>query len=97
MNEEKYLARLEDIIADPEGMGLPKLAPLVAMWLRDFRPGNPAEEHEFDHASDEIAQDLVDTAMLATNDVAAVMLKAGYRIRRYPGGALWSMTYAGTD
>ncbi len=97
MNEEKYLAILDDIIIDPEGMNLPKLAPLVAMWLRDFRPGDPAEEHEFDRASDEIAQDLVDTALLTTNEVAAVLLKAGYRIRRYPGGALWSMTYVGTD
>lgn len=97
MNEEKYLARLEDIILDPEKYGLPILAPVVAMWLRDYRPGNPEQRHEFDHSSQEIAEDLVGVAAVTTNEVAMVMVAAGYRIRRYIGGALWSMEYAGTD
>lgn len=97
MSEDLYLKRLEEIIAGPEGFGLPPLAPVVAMWLRDYRPGNPEERHEFDHASQEIAEDLRDIAVIGTNDIALVMVAAGYRIRRYLGGALWSMVYAGTD
>lgn len=97
MNEEKYLARLEDIILDPEKYGLPTLAPVVAMWLRDYRPGNPEQPHEFDLSSQEIAEDLRDVAQLGTNEIALVMVAAGYRIRRYRGGALWSMEYAGPD
>lgn len=97
MNEEKYLETIEQIIADPDAFGLPPLAPVVAMWLRDYRPGNPEQPHEFDHASQEIAEDLRDVALVASNDIALVMVAAGYRIRRYRGGALWSMEYAGTD
>ena len=97
MNEELYLKRLAEIIADPDDFGLPALAPVVAMWLRDYRPGNPEQSHEFDHSSQEIAEDLRDVAQLGTNEIALVMVAAGYRIRRYRGGALWSMEYAGTD
>ena len=96
MNEEKYLETIEQIIADPDAFGLPALAPVVAMWLRDYRPGNPEQRHEFDHSSQEIAEDLRDVAQLGTNEIALVMVAAGYRIRRYIGGALWSMEYAGT-
>lgn len=96
MNDYMYLETIARIIADPEEFGLPPLAPVVAMWLRDYRPGNPEERHEFDHASQEIAEDLRDIAVIGTNDIALVMLAAGYRIRRYLGGALWSMVYAGT-
>lgn len=96
MSEDLYLKRLEEIIADPDDFGLPPLAPVVAMWLRDFRPGNPEQHHEFDHASQEIADDLADVAAVSTNEIALVMVAAGYRIRRYIGGALWSMEYAGT-
>ena len=96
MNDDMYLEIIERIIADPEEFGLPPLAPVVAMWLRDYRPGNPEERHEFDHASQEIAEDLRDIAVIGTNDIALVMVAAGYRIRRYLGGALWSMVYAGT-
>lgn len=97
MNEEKYLALLAQICVDPDSFGLPPLAPVVAMWLKDFRPGNPEEAHEFDHSSQSIAEELSEIAAITTNEIALVMVAAGYLIRRYPYGTYWSMVYAGPD
>ena len=91
MNE--YLQTIEDIIANPSNEGMPDNAPVVAMFLMDFRPELPPKETKYNKTSADIAMKLEDVCSLTVSDVSAVMVKLGFRLFRDPvRGLVWSMT-----
>lgn len=89
----EYLQEIEDIIACPSAEGMPDNAPAVAMFLMDYLPELPPKDSPHNKTSTDIAQQLEDTCSLSVSDVAAVMVKLGYRLWRDPvRGFVWSMT-----
>ncbi len=81
MNRAEYLKKVEEVITrtgDASGMG--ETAPVVAMFLAGFEPVLPPAASPDNMTSLEIAQALEDTCSLTTSDVAAVMVRLGYRL-----------------
>ncbi len=81
MTRTEYLEAIDKVI---QGVGVPSdfpaTAPVVAMFLTDFMPGDPDGPSGDNMTSYEIAQALEDTCQLSTTDVALVMVHLGYRL-----------------
>ena len=89
----EYLQEIEDIIANPEEECLGNNAPVVAMFLMEYRPELPPKQSPHNMTSAEIVGVLEDTCRLATPEVSEVMVKLGYRLWHDPiRGRVWSMT-----
>lgn len=89
----EYLQEIEDIIACPSAEGMPDNAPVVAMFLMEYRPELPPKHTPHNMTSADIAAALEDACQLSTSEVSEVMVKLGYRLWRDPvRGLVWSMT-----
>lgn len=96
MNNAEYLERLRKVIErDASAAHLPALAPVLAMFLEEFRPGDPTAENGDNMTSLDIVYSLEDTCNLTVNDVTQVMLFMGYRLHvgEYRGHE-WAMVHA---
>ena len=95
MNHAEYLQKLESVICGTgEAASLPSSAPVVAMYLENYRPQIPPQQGTLNVTSFEIAEALSDVCSIPLNDVATVMLFLGYRLyRNFQGGFEWSMEY----
>lgn len=97
MNEQKntqltYEQKIELAISAPVENGLPETAPVVAMFLENFRPAPANGGGNCFLTSMEIVQTLEDTCSLTTNDVALTMTFLGYRLRICDGkGPEWAI------
>lgn len=90
---DEYLQEIEDIIKNPEAEGLQSNAPVVAMFLMEYRPELPPKQTPHNMTSADIAGALEDTCQLTNTEVAEVMVKLGYRLWRDPiRGFVWAMT-----
>lgn len=76
----KYLQAIENIIANPEEEGLPACAPIVAMYMKDYKPQLPPKSTPYNMSSAKIASDLEDVWMMTASEVSAVMVKLGFRL-----------------
>ena len=89
----EYLQEIEDIIANPEEECLGNNAPVVAMFLMEYRPELPPKQSPHNMTSAEIVDALDDTCRLTTPEVSEVMVRLGYRLWHDPiRGHVWSMT-----
>lgn len=96
MNEfdfNEYLQGIEDIIANPEAEGLGPVAPVVAMYVQEYRPELPPKQSPHNMSTTDIMAELESLCLLTPSDVTEVMVKLGYRLWRDPDrGLVWSMT-----
>lgn len=92
-----YKEKIAAAINEPEKHNLPELAPIVAMFLKDFTPLLPPEHSSENRDSDDIVRALEQICSLSVNDVAKVMTWLGYRLSpdEY-GQLLWAMTFTGS-
>ena len=84
MTNAEYLERLNKVIRrEDDAVHLSPLAPVLAMFLADWRPGNPDTEGvpDANMTSQDIVYQLEETCQLTVNDVTAVMLYLGYRLK----------------
>ena len=79
MNDKEYLERIRNIMEEKAG-AMPATAPIVAMFLRNYRPILPPEHWPGNMTSIDIARILEDTCHMSTTDIALVMLKLGYEL-----------------
>lgn len=88
-----YEERLSSVISgQTETYLFPTLAPLVAMFLKDFRPSEELSGENMTSA--EIASALLDIADIDNNVIAEVMLYMGYSIvTNELKGPEWGMTF----
>ena len=82
MNRQDYLDNLEQFIHDPERMGFGDNIIPVAMWLRNFMPGDD-DNGPFNKSSAAIRAALCDIVEVSVNDVSRLMVLNGYSL----GGA----------
>lgn len=86
-----YEERIDSVITGKNETELPNLAPVLAMFLKDFRPSNTLSGDNMTSA--EIAYALEDIALLSINDIVEVMLYLGYSIVTNEfKGLEWGMT-----
>lgn len=90
----KYLKKIEEVIERTDKTEhLPATAPVVAMFLEGFMPGDPESEEQMNMTSYEIVQYLKDICVLTTTDVAMTMVYLGYRLQiNYSPSPGWVMT-----
>lgn len=96
MNRTQYLLDVDKVIRGIDiPADFPATAPVVAMFLLDFMPGDTTTPPGDNMTSLEIAQALEDTCQLSTTDVARVMVHLGYRLvtNEYRGHE-WAMVAA---
>lgn len=87
-----YEEKIHAILTDCPGQGLPSSAPLLAMFLKDWRPVTPPVNSIENMTSAEIAMNFDDICPVSTKEVSAVMLYLGYQL--HCGGMTglrWSM------
>ena len=100
MDNSKYLIKIESIINNTyeSAVELPDTAPVVAMFLKDYRPYNGDKKSEDNRTSQDIITQLEDICQLTTTDVAKVMVFLGYRIKgdEYMD-YIWGMTTPGSE
>ncbi|GEM_PF-3045568 len=92
-SESKYTHRLQLIQAQETGWpSMPPTAPVLAMFLADFRPADAGAAHGDNMTSAEIIGAMEDICAFSTSEVAIVMSYLGYRlsVNNYRG-LEWSM------
>ena len=96
MNDEKYLKRIEDAMHNPGDFALCQYAPILAMFLKAFRPVVPARDCEENLTSQEIADALEPIVHIELEDITDMMLYLGYEIVYVSLDLVtWSMEYVG--
>lgn len=82
MNKQEYLDNLEQYIHEPEKAGFGDEIIPVAMWLRNYMPGDDdLSPHNMSSAA--IQARLCDVVEVKINDITSLMLLNGYSL----GGA----------
>ncbi len=92
-SESKYLNRLKLIQSQETGWpSMPATAPVLAMFLADFRPAYERAARGDNMTSAEIIGAMEDICAFSTSEVAIVMSYLGYRlsVNNYRG-LEWSM------
>lgn len=82
MNRQDYLDNLDNFIHDPAKMGFEDTIIPVAMWLRNFMPGDN-DMSMCNKSSNAIRALLSDIVDVNVNDIARLMVLNGYSL----GGA----------
>jgi len=89
-----YEEKIQAVINDPVNCGLSPIAPVLAMFLQNFRPLTPPSHSEQNRNSKEIAIALKNLCEISINDISAVMLYLGFRMVPDPYGELmWAMKF----
>lgn len=92
-SESRYLNRLQLIQSQETGWpSMPATAPVLAMFLADFRPADERAARGDNMTSAEIIGAMEDICAFSTSEVAIVMSYLGYRlsVNNYRG-LEWSM------
>lgn len=80
-SESKYLNRLKLIQSQETGWpSMPATAPVLAMFLADFRPADERAARGDNMTSAEIIGAMEDICAFSTSEVAIVMSYLGYRL-----------------
>ncbi|MCM1356518.1 MAG: hypothetical protein NC212_08960 [Staphylococcus sp.] len=96
-----YEEKIEAVINDPATHGLSPMAPVLAMYLKNFRPLDPPVHNEENRTSEDIMTSLESIGTFTINEIAATMAWLGYRLttdqsESYNYGAwVWAMEYTG--
>ncbi|MBQ7690480.1 MAG: hypothetical protein IJT30_04705 [Muribaculaceae bacterium] len=97
MNVQDYLDNLEICIHEPETVGLPQEIIPVAMWLRDFMPGDDPDGL-WNKSSASIRACLADVVDVSLNDISRLMLLNGYSLGgANPNYPEWRIQLIGDD
>lgn len=87
-----YEEKINNILTDGTTSGLPSSAPLLAMFLKNWRPVVPPVGSLENMTSAEIAMNFDDICPISTKEVSAVMLYLGYQLHGEGiSGLRWSM------
>lgn len=87
-----YEEKINSILTDGTPSGLPSSAPLLAMFLKNWRPVVPPVGSFENMTSAEIAMNFDDICPISTKEVSAVMLYLGYQLHGESiSGLRWSM------
>ena len=96
MNDEKYLKRIDDAMTKYHDLGLSDYAPVMAMFLKNFRPVVPARDSEDNLTSKEIEDALEPIVYIETDEITDMMLYLGYEVVYVSLDLVtWSMEYVG--
>ena len=79
MNSKEYLENLEGFIHEPEAVGFGDNIIPVAMWLRNFMPGDD-DNGAFNKSSATIRAALFDIVDVSLNDISRLMVLNGYSL-----------------
>ena len=79
MNSKEYLENLEGFIHEPEAVGFGDNIIPVAMWLRNFMPGDD-DNGAFNKSSATIRAALCDIVDVSLNDISRLMVLNGYSL-----------------
>ena len=77
MSSKDYLENLEGFIHEPEAVGFGDNIIPVAMWLRNFMPGDD-DNGAFNKSSATIRAALCDIVDVSLNDISRLMVLNGY-------------------
>ena len=75
-----YEEKIQAVINDPVNCGLSPMAPVLAMFLMDYRPIVPPVDVDTNMTSQEIAMELEANVILERNEITKVMLFLGYKL-----------------
>ena len=78
MSSKEYLENLEGFIHEPEAVGFGDNIIPVAMWLRNFMPGD--DDGAFNKSSATIRAALCDIVDVSLNDISRLMVLNGYSL-----------------
>ena len=91
MSSKEYLENLEGFIHEPEAVGFGDNIIPVAMWLRNFMPGDDVTSM-WNKSSAGIRAMMCDIVDVSLNDISRLMVLNGYSISASsPGGPEWIM------
>ena len=97
MKRQDYLDNLEQFIHEPEKLSFSDEIIPVAMWLRNFMPGND-DNGAFNKSSAAIRAALCDIVDVSLNEISRLMVLNGYSLggtnQTYPE---WLMQPIGDD
>lgn len=79
MSSKEYLENLEGFIHEPEAVGFGDNIIPVAMWLRNFMPGDD-DNGAFNKSSATIRAALCDIVDVSLNDISRLMVLNGYSL-----------------
>ena len=79
MNKQDYLDNLEQFIHEPEKLNFSDEIIPVAMWLRNFMPGDD-DNGPFNKSSAAIRAALCDIVDVSLNEISRLMVLNGYSL-----------------
>ncbi len=79
MSSKEYLENLEGFIHEPEAVGFGDNIIPVAMWLRNFMPGDD-DNGAFNKSSATIRAAMCDIVDVSLNDISRLMVLNGYSL-----------------
>lgn len=90
MNKQDYLDTLDAFIHEPENVGFGDNIIPVAMWLRNFMPGDD-DNGAFNKSSLMIRALLGSIVDVSLNDVSRLMVLNGYSLNRSSANPEWML------
>lgn len=96
MKRQDYLDNLEQFIHEPEKLSFSDEIIPVAMWLRNFMPGDD-DNGAFNKSSAAIRAALCDIVDVSLNEISRLMVLNGYSLNSSSANPEWMMKPIGDE